>query len=482
MTETEIRERIAAAFPKTGEAAVTLLPQAGSDRRYGRLTMADGTSMIATFSPNREENDAFIYLSDKLAEAGVNVPQVIAVGPDHEVYLQTDLGDTSLYETLAGARESGIYGSEDMELLTATMRALAHIHWCASPHINFHKCYPSEAMGRREIMWDLNYFKYCYLRPLVANLNEPALEDDFERLAERNMTAMERQSTPTFMLRDCQSRNVMVTPKGPAFIDFQGGRRGSYLYDLASFLWQGRAKYPEDVREALINEYFAEAAKLQPYFASEECVTQARETLPDILLLRRLQTLGAYGFRGSIERKPQFMAGAPGVVDAILSDDVITARYPAVAKALRESVKGSQKPEQSAEGLTVTVTSFSYRKCYPEDASGNGGGFIFDCRALHNPGRYDRYKQLTGMDEPVIEFLEAQGEVEPFIAHAEALVDAAVDKYLSRGFTSLSVGFGCTGGRHRSVYSAERLARHLAKRGDINVRLIHREQGVDRML
>lgn len=480
MTDAEMSRRIAAAFPYLGEAAVTLLPQAGSPRRYARLTMPVSSSLIATYSSNREENEAFVYLAECLKRGGVNVPGVTAVSPDGELYIQTDLGDLSLYDALSQARADGSYSADDMELLFATMRGLAQIHWHASELIDFSRCYPVSEMGRREMMWDLNYFKYCYLRPLLADLDEPGLEADFERLAENVGHAMQTQPRATFICRDCQSRNVMVTPQGPAFIDFQGGRRGPFLYDLASFIWQARAAYPDEVRRAMLSCYFRKARLLCPDIDEEAALA----SLGDILLLRRLQTLGAYGFRGNFERKPQFLTSAPAVAAAILDDAALVSRYPAIAKAI-ESVIRSESADsggESPEGLTVTVSSFSYRKGYPADLSGNGGGFIFDCRALHNPGRYDQYKPLTGMDAPVIEFLEKQGEVEPFIAHAEALVDAAVNKYLSRGFTSLSVGFGCTGGRHRSVYSAERMARHLAGRGDLSVHLIHREQGVDRWL
>lgn len=480
MTDAAIKQRIAAAFPSMGEAAVTLLPQAGSARRYARLTLPGGDTLIATVSTNSRENAAFIYLAGRLAEAGVRVPQVTAVSPDGEAYLQSDLGDLSLYASLAPARASGSYSEADMGLLAATMRQLARVHWRASAMIDFAECYPVSEMGRREMMWDLNYFKYCYLRPLLPDLDEPGLEADFERLAGRVAHATDSQPMATFMLRDFQSRNVMVTPDGPALIDFQGGRRGPFTYDLASFIYQARAAYPAEVRRALLSSYFDEARSLCPALDEDE----ARRSLPDVLLLRRLQTLGTYGFRGNFERKPEFLSSAPAVVDSILADSDLTARYPAVTVALRQVAEKSAATVAgvTGQGLTVTVTSFSYRRGYPADPSGNGGGFIFDCRALHNPGRYDEYKPLTGMDRPVIEFLEKQGEVEPFIAHAEGLVDAAVDKYLSRGFTSLSVGFGCTGGRHRSVYSAERLGRHLAQRGDVRVRLVHREQGVDRVL
>ena len=126
--------------------------------------------------------------------------------------------------------------------------------------------------------------------------------------------------------------------------------------------------------------------------------------------------------------------------------------------------------------LTVTILSFSYKNGLPSDPTGNGGGFIFDCRALPNPGRYPEYKTYTGRDRRVIEFLQGEPAVGLFLDHAEAIVSQSVEKYLERNFTSLQVAFGCTGGQHRSVYCAEQLAARLSKKYHCNILLRHREQ------
>lgn len=452
----------------TGQQAQSVepLPSAASARRYSRVAGPAG-SLIATEGDDIEENEAFIYLSHHFASLSLPVPEVIAVSGDCRSYMQTDLGDTSLYSLIAAADPSA--GS----LLEQTMRVLADFHSRASDGLDFSRCYPVGAMDRRAVMWDLNYFKYCFLKPSLDFFSEPRLEADMERLC--TMLTEGIADKGVFILRDFQSRNVMVSQGRPYVIDFQGGRRGMPHYDVASFLWQARAGFPDDLRQHLIDIY-VEAAGVDG--------AEFRRKLDLFVLFRTLQVLGAYGFRGYCQHKQAFVSSIPkaiAILRNLLSD--IPEELPYLKEVLARLCALPQfKSRQALPGLTVRVSSFSYRKGVPADPTGNGGGFVFDCRAIHNPGRYDEYKHLTGRDEPVVRFLEADGEILQFLEHVYALVDAAVDRYLKRGFESLQVDFGCTGGRHRSVYSAEALARHLAARGDVNVSLCHREQDINTLI
>lgn len=438
---------------------------AGSNRRYFRLSGA-GKTLIGVNGTDRRENEAFVYLSRHFRQSGLPVPEVVAVSSDGMSYLQQDLGSTSLFDLI---RE----GDDDVRrLLSETMRLLPDLQFGGGRGLDYSRCYPQSEFDARTVMWDLNYFKYCFLKPSGITFDESALEDDFRRLS----ADLTDGDAVAFMYRDFQSRNVMVHDGRPCFIDFQGGRRGPYLYDVASFLWQARAGFSDELRSELVGEY---VDSLSRYITVDE--TQLRQRLELFVLFRTLQVLGAYGFRGYFERKRHFIDSIP---PAIANLRPLIAkfgdRYDSLCDALRRLTELPTYNQPDKPGLTVRVYSFSYKKGIPEDPSGNGGGFVFDCRAIHNPGRYDRYKQLSGLDRPVIEFLEHDGEILAFLDHCYALVDASVQHYLSRGFTDLSVSFGCTGGQHRSVYSAQHMAEHLSEKFGVRVELEHREQRIKR--
>ena len=282
-----------------------------------------------------------------------------------------------------------------------------------------------------------------------------------------------------FMYRDFQSRNIMIREEKPYFIDFQGGRKGPFYYDVASFLWQAKANYPDSLRQELLDEYLD---ALRPYHAIDK--EQFLTTLRHFVLFRTLQVLGAYGFRGYFEKKAHFIQSVPYAIEnlrQLLETDF--PEYPYLCLMLRKLTELPQFASiRNRRKLTVRVMSFSYKKGIPEDPSGNGGGYVFDCRAVHNPGKYEQYKQLTGRDKPVIDFLEQDGEILQFLEHVDALADAHVQRFLERGFTNLSICFGCTGGQHRSVYSAEHVAHHLNEKFGVRIRLIHREQHIDQIL
>lgn len=459
----------------TGEAPTSIepLPGAGSNRKYFRLKGKE--SLIGVYGTSTEENRAFIYMARHFSQKGLPVPRILAESPDQSVYLQDDLGDTSLFQLIKQGRESGNFSDEETNILKRTIRLLPQIQFEGSKEMDFSYCYPLATFNRRSVLWDLNYFKYCFLKATGLEFQENLLEDDFERMAD-TLLQIEPQ---VFMYRDFQSRNVMIREEEPYFIDFQGGRKGPFYYDVASFLWQAKANYPDSLRQELLNEYID---ALRPYHAIDK--EQFLTTLRHFVLFRTLQVLGAYGFRGYFEKKAHFIQSVPYAIEnlrQLLETDF--PEYPYLCLMLRKLTELPQFASiRNRRKLTVRVMSFSYKKGIPEDPSGNGGGYVFDCRAVHNPGKYEQYKQLTGRNKPVIDFLEQDGEILQFLEHVDALADAHVQRFLERGFTNLSICFGCTGGQHRSVYSAEHVAHHLNEKFGVRIRLIHREQHIEQIL
>ena len=506
----------------TGAAPVASVALTGSasHRRYYRLTGADGRTLIGVEGTDADENRAFLTIDRHFAAKGINVPKVVAV--DGLCYLQEDLGTTVLYDALAAGRASGYYGPDEVALLRKTLAALPKIQVEGARGLDFSVCYPQPSFDARMVDFDLNYFKYDFLKLVGVEFNEVFLQDDFDRL-KADLLA---EPSDTFLYRDFNARNVMLVDGEPWFIDFQGGRRGPVYYDVASFLWQARAKYPEALREELLQVYLD---ALKAYLPVDEA--HFRQRLRLFILFRMLQVLGCYGYRGLWEGNKAFSSSIPPAL-AIVKSLLPFQDYPYLNKVLEQlcaadfstppaaplemtkrdsfaplemtkrdsfaplgMTKGlSSRPSEGtlsfrpseASGeisvLTVTVYSFSFRKGIPEDPSGNGGGYVFDCRSVHNPGKYERFKQLTGLDEPVIRFLEEDGEILRFLDHVYALVDARVERFLQRGFTHLQVSFGCTGGQHRSAYSAQHLAEHLVAKYPVRVHLIHRERGIDTWL
>lgn len=459
----------------TGEAPTSIepLPGAGSNRKYFRLKGKE--SLIGVYGTSTEENRAFIYMARHFSQKGLPVPRILAEAADQSAYLQDDLGDISLFQLIKQGRESGNFSDEETNILKRTIRLLPQIQFEGSKDMDFSYCYPLATFNRRSVLWDLNYFKYCFLKATGLEFQENLLEDDFERMAD-TLLQIEPQ---VFMYRDFQSRNIMIREEKTYFIDFQGGRKGPFYYDVASFLWQAKANYPDSLRQELLDEYLD---ALRPYHAIDK--EQFLTTLRHFVLFRTLQVLGAYGFRGYFEKKAHFIQSVPYAIEnlrQLLETDF--PEYPYLCLMLRKLTELPQFASiRNRRKLTVRVMSFSYKKGIPEDPSGNGGGYVFDCRAVHNPGKYEQYKQLTGRDKPVIDFLEQDGEILQFLEHVDALADAHVQRFLERGFTNLSICFGCTGGQHRSVYSAEHVAHHLNEKFGVRIRLIHREQHIEQIL
>lgn len=449
---------------------VSELPTAGSNRRYFRLS--GPRSLVGVIGTSVEENRAFLKLAGHFRQKGLPVPEIIAVSAEETVYLQEDLGDVQLFNAIQKGRATRSFGPDEKDILVKTIRLLPDVQFNGATGLDFSVCYPSSEFDVRSIMWDLNYFKYCFLKATGLEFLEDKLEDDFQAMAEVLM----RSQSSTFMYRDFQSRNVMVRDGQPWFIDFQGGRKGPFYYDVASFLWQAKANFPDSLRQELIKEYID---SLRRYIPVDE--DYFYEQLRHFVLFRTLQVLGAYGFRGYFEKKPHFMQSVPYAIAnlrALLERPY--PEYPYLNRLLTELVEMKQfSDELERKALTVKVMSFAYKKGIPNDTSGNGGGFVFDCRAVNNPGKYERYKPFTGLDPQVISFLEDDGEILTFLEHATELVDASVKRYIERGFTNLMVAFGCTGGQHRSVYCAQRMAEHINKEFNVKVELMHREQNIE---
>ena len=451
------------------------LPSSGSHRKYIRLFDADKPYM-GVCGTDARENGAFFAVGESLGKV-VNVPKVLAVSDDRLRYLQEDLGDDSLYSLISRGREKGLYDEGERKLLCKTMSLLPDIQFAGAQGLDFTLCYPDSEFNARMVEFDLNYFKYCFLKAVGAEFDEVLLQDDFDSLKKDLL----QDFGDTFMYRDFQARNVMIHKGEPYFIDFQGGRRGPIYYDVASFVWQARACYDATTKEMMIDAYLE---SLQKYVKTGK--EEFMERLRLFVLFRTLQVLGAYGFRGLYEQKAHFIESIPYALDnlAELLETPFT-EYPYLQKTLEGLISGPRSlPRKGKDdtGLEVNVISFSFKKGLPRDMSGNGGGYIFDCRAVHNPGRYDEYKALTGLDGPVADFIEGNGELPAFLEKVYSLVDAHVERYLKRGFTHLQVAFGCTGGQHRSVYSAQRVAEHLKEKYNIRILLEHRELGIRKEL
>ena len=494
-------------------ANVEKLAGAGSNRAYYRLTDSEGKTVIGVIGTSRDENHAFIYLAKHFAKRQLPVPHVLAVSVDEMCYLQTDLGVISLFDAIRGGREAGgRYNLDEQELLRKTIKELPNFQLRGARGLDYSYCYLQAEFNEESVLFDLNYFKYCFLKATEIDFHELKLQANFRMFA-KDLTS---EKIEAFQYRDFQARNVMLDSKGnPHFIDFQGGRKGPYYYDLASFLWQASAKYPFKLRRELVFDYYNSLK----HFAEVPSKRHFVNRLSLFVLFRLLQVLGAYGFRGYFERKQHFIESIPPAIQN-LSDVLDLGEkmfpYPYLFTLLRELTqlpqfkKTVQTTKNRTDGykiaeqdvytanpldgpatfskydgkgpLVVRVFSFSFKKGIPEDTSGNGGGYVFDCRSTHNPGRYEPYKKITGLDEAVIRFLEDDGEIVEFLRPVYELADHHVERYMQRGFTNLMFSFGCTGGQHRSVYCAQHLAEHLNKKYGIEVHIIHREQGIKQTL
>lgn len=450
------------------------LTQAGSNRQYFRFEH-DGTSYILTYNPtNIPENEAFIGFTEHFSGLGLAVPSIVFVDGSKSFYVQTDLGDISLFDCL---KKEGF--SDDVKnLFKKTCQALAKLQVIGGRNLDYSDCIATRSFDKQAINSDLLYFLYYFVRALDLPYDKNLLLNDFEMLSSYLM----QEENQFFMHRDCQSRNVMIKNGEAFFIDYQGGMQGALQYDIASLLWQARAQMPYEWRDELVEYYFDEVN-----VHLEDSLNKADflNNYDGFVLIRMLQTLGAYGFRGLFERKPHFIASIPYALKNLkwfLANKKLPIRLPALQKLLNSVVSDDimKKFEpviaNNETKLTVHINSFSYKKGIPQDKFGNGGGYVFDCRGILNPGRIEEYKVQTGRDKDVKEYLLHKTSMPSFLQHVFGMVDISVEDYIKRDFEGLTVSFGCTGGQHRSVYAADRLAGYLEEKYKVKTVVLHVEQ------
>jgi aminoglycoside/choline kinase family phosphotransferase len=442
----------------------------GSGRKIIRLA-SEKLSAIGILYDVREENIAFLEFSRHFRRHGLPVPEIYAEDLSHGAYLEEDLGDTTLFEFLSKNRVGENIAPQAVEAYRKVVAVLPRFQIEAGRDLNYKVCYPCASFDRQSIAWDLNYFKYYFLRLAGIPFNEQALEGDFNRLTKFLLSA----DRDYFLYRDFQSRNIMLREGHPFFLDYQGGRKGALQYDIASLLYDAKADLPPELRQQFLDHYldtlagFLELKReafLHHYYA--------------YVYVRIMQALGAYGFRGFYERKAHFLQSVPYALKNLrwlLHHVKLPVALPTLLDAFK-NMQGSEKLQSLAsetEILILRIFSFSFHRGRPKDETGHGGGFIFDGRSLPNPGREERFKTLTGKDAPVIDYLNQQESVHRFLASVMSLVEASLSNYQGRGFKSLMVSFGCTGGQHRSVYLAEELARRLRGRNGVEVVVRHLE-------
>jgi aminoglycoside/choline kinase family phosphotransferase len=463
-------KRLFVSFSDEPIISVGKIPQSGSIRMYFRI-VTEKNSFIATSGENIKENEVFVYFSKHFKKCGCPVPEIYAVNKEETIYIQQDFGDVSLLSKL---EEFG-YTDYVYSLFLQSLRQLAQLQIKGDAGLDYNHCLTSKEFGKQAILNDLLYFKYYFLDTLQLPYDKEQLIDDYEALSSH----LSHVDDKYFMFRDFQSRNILIKEEKVHFIDYQGGMKGALQYDVASMLWQARASLPEDWKNNLLSGYI-------------DCVEEILGRKMDragfisqyhgYVLIRLLQVLGAYGFRGLFERKAQFLTSIPlglNNMKQFLRHTGIGIELPEFERLLSlitEDVIISRFEPVRANALTpliVHINSFSFKNQIPPDRSGNGGGFVFDCRGILNPGRFEEFKQLTGKDKPVKDFLEQQTKMPEFLNSIFDIVDISVEDYIKRDFSALMVSFGCTGGQHRSVYAAEALARHLRNKFKVKTELTH---------
>lgn len=463
----------------SGEKAnqIITIPQSGSYREYYRIIGSSKTA-IGVYNEDLKENRSFLSFTKHFFSIGLPVPEVLSEDKNGKLYLLSDLGDESLFDFLHEKRNQvGVFPGSAIKAYKAALTILPKFQITASEKLDYKLSYPRDAFDKQSMMWDLSYFKYYFLKLAKIPFDEQLLEDDFQKFTDYLLKA----DSDYFLYRDFQSKNIMMVDGEPYFIDYQGGRKGALQYDVASILYDSKANIPADIKDILLDHYLE---KLSNYidFTKEEWL----EYYKAFVLVRLMQAMGAYGFRGFYERRTQFLKSIPYALkqlDNIFKSNLFPQGFPYLEKVLKSltesrSLMKYRRDFNTQIPLNIEILSFSYHKGLPENSQGNGGGFIFDCRGIHNPGRYERFKDKNGKDEEVIDFLKMGGEADEFLHNSIQLIEQTADKYLNREFKNLQIAFGCTGGQHRSVYCAERMAENLKEKYEdkVMINLIHREQ------
>lgn len=472
-TTDKIKE-LFSSFSTSEIAAIDKLPQAGSERHYFRIHTADKT-FIATYGANLKENDSFIYFSKHFKKKNLQVPEIFCISAGKDIYIQEDFGDISLLNKL---EENG-FAPAAYELYKKSLQQLTLLQVKGHEGLDYKKCLTNSSFGKQAIMADLLYFKYYFLDALRQPYDKQKLIDDFEALS----NYLSHTEYKYFMFRDFQSRNIMVTPDGEVhFIDYQGGMKGAPQYDVASLLWQAKANLPDEWKQHLLEDYMDAFEKVVEEPIDKDIF---RSQYNGYVLIRLLQVLGAYGFRGLFERKAHFLTSIPLALQNLkwfVQNQSLGIAVPEFKRVLELCISDETiqefTPIQATDEtqLIVTINSFSYKRGIPADATENGGGYVFDMRGILNPGRIDVYKTQSGLDKPVKDFIEQQTEMLNYLNGVYQVIDISVSNYINRNFASLMINFGCTGGQHRSVYAAEALARHLRNKFKVNVQLTHTNQ------
>lgn len=452
-----------------------VLPPSGSARSYCRI-IGKKQTVLGVHNDDFKENNAFIAFSKHFRNKGMKVPKIFTDDLKNGLYLIEDFGVETLFEHILVTRVDEQYPEQLKELYRCVLKDLVQFQLYAGKDLPYEYCYPRAKFDKQSMLWDLHYFKYYFLKLAQIPFDEQLLEDDFERFADYLLEA----EHDYFLYRDFQSRNVMLVNGEPAYIDYQGGRKGALQYDVASLLYDAKADMPEEVREEMLNYYITVLQQEKKLDASV-----FRNHYYGYVLVRIMQAMGAYGFRGFYEKKEHFLKSIPFAMEnlrRVLAKVQLPIEVPQLFNAL-EAVANSERllkiAQEAQVKLRVEINSFSYKRGIPMDKSENGGGFVFDCRAIHNPGRYEKYKQLTGKDNEVIDFFKENKDMDNFLKPVKKLVATTVKRYIKRNFTNLQVNFGCTGGRHRSVYAAEQLAKFLSKKYDVRVVVRHIEREIE---